>query len=228
MADDIFNRLPSHHPLNWKQKLIAGGLSVAGIIILFVGLGQFRKSIDLPFVYQATTNQNNSAVIDDNTETIALKQKDTDHDGLNDYDELSVYQTSPYLADSDSDGINDKIEIDKGENPNCPTGQKCGLVDAASTVIDTQQNQTTKTENPANNLDINNLVNPSNIENTAAAPTDNIDLKSTLPAEMAPADIREMLKQSGMSEDMLKNLTDEQLQAAYKQTLENMPNSPAN
>lgn len=55
-----------------------------------------------------------------------LKKTDTDEDGLTNYDELYVYTTSPYLADSDSDGINDQSEIKSGEDPNCPKGQTCG------------------------------------------------------------------------------------------------------
>ncbi len=68
-----------------------------------------------------------------------LKQKDTDHDGLSDYDELYVYHTSPYLADSDSDGIPDAIEVAQGTDPNCPQGKTCfqapndvGLASASS------------------------------------------------------------------------------------------------
>jgi len=44
---------------------------------------------------------------------------------LSDFDELYIYSTSPYLADSDSDGFSDKQEIDGGYDPNCPKGQNC-------------------------------------------------------------------------------------------------------
>lgn len=57
----------------------------------------------------------------------ASKSKDTDGDGLVDYDELYVYKTSPYIADSDSDGYTDQEEIFSGNNPNCPTGKTCGV-----------------------------------------------------------------------------------------------------
>ena len=36
---------------------------------------------------------------------------DTDHDGLSDYDEIFVHQTSPALADTDGDGLMDGFEI---------------------------------------------------------------------------------------------------------------------
>ncbi len=37
---------------------------------------------------------------------------DDDNDGLTDLDEVQIYGTNPYLADSDSDDINDKEELD--------------------------------------------------------------------------------------------------------------------
>ena len=58
-----------------------------------------------------------------------LQQKDTDGDGLSDYDELNTFDTSPYLADSDSDGISDKEEIDTGHDPNCPGSDNCFRTD---------------------------------------------------------------------------------------------------
>ena len=51
--------------------------------------------------------------------------RDTDKDGLNDFDESYVYLTSRYLADTDSDGLSDKAEVDKGTDPLCPEGQTC-------------------------------------------------------------------------------------------------------
>ncbi|MCA9359761.1 hypothetical protein KC850_01850 [Candidatus Kaiserbacteria bacterium] len=43
--------------------------------------------------------------------------KDTDGDGISDFDELNLYQTDPASPDTDNDGINDGIEIMKGFNP---------------------------------------------------------------------------------------------------------------
>lgn len=65
-------------------------------------------------------------------ELAASKTKDTDNDGIVDYDELYIYKTSPYLSDSDSDGYSDQQEIYSGNNPNCPTGKTCGFITSSA------------------------------------------------------------------------------------------------
>lgn len=65
----------------------------------------------------------------DNEELLAdLKTKDTDQDGLNDYQEIYQFHTSIFLADSDSDGFTDSEEVNSGNDPLCPTGEKCNLL----------------------------------------------------------------------------------------------------
>ncbi len=44
--------------------------------------------------------------------------KDSDMDGITDYDEFNLYQTNPFSADTDSDGYIDGAEITLGYNPN--------------------------------------------------------------------------------------------------------------
>ena len=46
-----------------------------------------------------------------NEVTYDLSQIDTDGDGLDDWDEITVYKTDPNLADTDGDGLNDGDEI---------------------------------------------------------------------------------------------------------------------
>ncbi len=45
------------------------------------------------------------------------KNKDTDGDGISDYDEKYIFQTSVYLTDTDGDGISDYDEVIAGSNP---------------------------------------------------------------------------------------------------------------
>ncbi len=43
--------------------------------------------------------------------------EDSDSDGISDYDEINIYKTDPFSADTDGDGFTDGIEIQGGYNP---------------------------------------------------------------------------------------------------------------
>ena len=66
-----------------------------------------------------TDNCAGDAFPDDSTEWVDADNdgqgdnadNDDDNDGLTDLDEVQIYGTNPYLADSDSDDINDKEEV---------------------------------------------------------------------------------------------------------------------
>lgn len=108
--------------LSKEQKIGVILLSVFSVFAIGLGILQIRNTMYAPF---ALNNKIPPLVRDDINTNEALMYRDTDKDGLNDFDELYVYATSPYLADTDSDGIADKIEVDKGTNPICPEGQSC-------------------------------------------------------------------------------------------------------
>lgn len=98
---------------------------VVGVISLGAGgwiIWQTIQSVQTPLDVNNVNITNTTAI----AELAKLKNKDTDGDGLSDYDELFVTHTSPYLSDSDSDGISDKAELLAGTDPNCPSGKSCG------------------------------------------------------------------------------------------------------
>ena len=43
--------------------------------------------------------------------------KDSDHDGLTDYEEIHIYHTNPYKKDTDGDGVSDGLEVKFRRNP---------------------------------------------------------------------------------------------------------------
>ena len=55
--------------------------------------------------------------------------KDFDQDGLTDSDEISVYNTSAYLSDTDGDGLKDKFELEHDFNPLNPDTDGNGIID---------------------------------------------------------------------------------------------------
>lgn len=99
------------------------------LLLLFaittVGLGflQLRNTIYSPFTQYFSKNTEETIELQD--DATRLQSIDTDRDGLSDYDEITFYQTSAYLPDTDSDGKNDKQEIDAKTNPLCAEGKLC-------------------------------------------------------------------------------------------------------
>ncbi len=114
---------------NRNPERVNLSVGLVAILALALGVWQIRTLIHLPFAVPASTNQsaaNLAAGSVEGADVQALQARDTDADGLSDYDELYVYHTSPYLKDSDSDGVDDKTEVTKGTDPTCPQGQTCG------------------------------------------------------------------------------------------------------
>jgi len=118
-------------PLSQEQK-------IAFVLLLFLGFGgvilgfkSFGSAIRRPFDLQIANYLNGEKFVSSSqkeaAELEASKSRDVDGDGLVDYDELYLYKTSPYLADSDSDGFDDKTEVFSGNDPTCPEGQPCGF-----------------------------------------------------------------------------------------------------
>lgn len=109
-----------------EQTQIA--LGVVALLALIFGFWQIKTSLSLPLDIPGGNIplESNKQNLDFGQDIAQLQQKDSDSDGLSDYDELYVYGTSPYLADTDSDGVDDKTEIEQGTDPNCAEGTDCG------------------------------------------------------------------------------------------------------
>ncbi|MEK7167278.1 MAG: thrombospondin type 3 repeat-containing protein [Patescibacteria group bacterium] len=179
---------------NKQKKIIAGGFIIFGILILFLGFTQIKNKIYKPFDYLYKNNTaKNISSSQQNTNLEELKNKDTDRDGLSDYDELYVYFTSPYLKDSDSDGISDKAEIEAKTDPNCPTGKTCDKTGIPQTPRTKQE-----TENNIINFD---------------------SFASSAPATLSTEQMRQILLQNGISQEQLNKVDDETLKKIYNETV---------
>lgn len=117
--------IPQQSRLSAAQKTGFVLLLVFGLMVVSLAFLQMRNAIYSPFVIRISEEDQEARELLEVDETTRLQQIDTDHDGLNDYEELFFYETSPYLPDTDSDGINDKEELDSGNNPLCPQGTTC-------------------------------------------------------------------------------------------------------
>lgn len=215
-----FNQKP---PLGKNQKIAAAVLAVFAIAVVFMWAAQFKKSISGPFSgdgEEAASGDQVSLQQDDSEES--LRAKDTDGDGLSDWDELYFYKTSPYLEDSDSDGFTDKQEIDNEKDPNCPVGRDCnsaGIVEGDADVVNP--------ESKADNSDsLNTLMDQLNVDQSmssgqsgAGAAEMPAELKAIFGSNMDVATLRQTLLQYGMKKEALDKISDEQLMQSYKEIL---------
>ena len=189
-----------------KEKLVIISLSVIGVVALTLGFIQFNRNLKDPFFglepigteeamrKLATQNINNESDI------LSLQGKDTDQDGLSDYNEIYIYRTSPYLSDSDSDGFSDKVEIESGNSPTCPVGKVC-------------EKETTPTPSDTN----------SNTNKNLNIPGSTLEDLSNISADT----LRQYLKQAGATDEMLASIDDATLTQLYLQAQSGENNSNA-
>ncbi len=134
-------------------------------------------------------------------ETVKLQQIDTDHDELNDYEELYNYNTSPYLPDTDGDKISDKTEINQGTNPLCPEGKVCAESEFGSGVA--------SSSTPASPL-FGNIGTPEDIlVGSQLNATTTLDQTSLLSLIQNPTQLREVILATGkISKEELNKIDD--------------------
>lgn len=82
-------------------------------LILIFGFGRIKKEIYAPFKQVSVAEEKLSS---EEINSIS-KTQDTDKDGISDFEERFVYQTSIYLSDTDSDGFGDQEEIAAKSDP---------------------------------------------------------------------------------------------------------------
>lgn len=112
-----------------EQRLGITMFGVCGLSALLFSGWYIREQIRAPFLTSRAKLEASRQFVSERDKELQregeLRTKDTDGDGLNDWDELNTYKTSPYVADSDSDGVSDSSEIALGQDPNCPKGRDC-------------------------------------------------------------------------------------------------------
>ncbi len=192
--DDPYSDPNNYQNTVKRRALIV--LVVFGFIILYFGVWYIAQQISVPFESVVSTNEESTSTNTTNEQVKSLRERDTDGDGLNDFDELNIYKTSPYIADSDSDGLDDNVEIADGTDPNCPEGQTCGRVVT-----------NTSNTNAADEL-FPDLV-------PAEAP----DTSTTDLSNLSVDELRKILKDAGASAEAVDKISDEDLLDTYQEVL---------
>ncbi len=185
-----------------EHRTVLVGLLLITVVLFVLGAVQIVRSIRAPFT--APTGAYKSGEQLRLEEIAALKARDTDGDGLSDYDELNIYLTSPYLPDTDSDGIPDGDEVRSGDDPNCPRGQACG---AAAAQVGPRS---------ASPADLR------NVPGVGMSPIGNPSFIGLTPdglSSMDASQVRSLLKGAGVPEDVMSQFTDEQIMTMFKDTL---------
>ena len=181
------------------QRLVAGFLVFIGVVALILGFVQTRQGINVGLAGSKSRVSESAFPAAEGEDVAALKAKDTDKDGLSDYEESRVTRTSPYIADSDSDGITDGEELKKGTDPNCPQGKTCAAQEPTS---------------PAS-ADLFSALKPPSTSPFAGSTGSSVQLG----ANASPAQLRAVLQQSGhIAPDLLAKISDEELLATWRAT----------
>ncbi len=169
--------------LTKEQKIGFSLLLVFAVVAVGLGFLQIRNNLYAPFALNNTIP--NTLKNDINTPD-ALRYRDTDHDELNDFDELYVYGTSPYLYDTFSYGMSDKQVITEGLAL-CPKGECTDATTASSAGV------------------------VSSTPVVATEPPEGLTPAAFAAALQDPAQIRAMLLQAGVAEADLKKVSDADL-----------------
>ncbi|MBT4941735.1 MAG: hypothetical protein HOJ25_01435 [Candidatus Magasanikbacteria bacterium] len=206
------------HTQSFTKEQKVGFLLLFVFAIFAVGLGalQIRNTIYAPFAFDDTPESPLANVVStEEQQTLRLKSIDTDNDGLYDYDEIYLYETSPYIEDTDSDGISDAREIETSTDPLCPKDKKCDRQDPVTSPTSDQ----TVTQDPTQQRLQGFLGN-----NTVMVPKEqqaSADQQVFEKLINDPTYLRNILIETGeVSYDKLSEISDEDLVASVKEAMQ--------
>ncbi|MFZ4632168.1 MAG: thrombospondin type 3 repeat-containing protein [Patescibacteria group bacterium] len=192
---DEIKTIESREGLPRQQKMAVVFLAISSVAIIVIWSLQVGSQINKPFKIPENPNKDVVAKVTD------AKLLDSDGDVLSDYDEAAIYKTSPYLEDSDSDGINDNVEIAQGSDPNCPTGKNCNSGESLPSLSETNISSTFNS-----------------ITLGAADATSGLAGVSS-PSDVTPAMLRQILLQNGYDQATVDKISDEDIMKSYNEAL---------
>ena len=197
-------RTGSGTKLSREQKAGFMFVIVCGLTALVLGGQYLWTHMAEPFSISYTGPRFLTGSEEDAARISEQKRLDTDFDTVSDYDELNIYKTSPYLEDSDSDGLTDYSEISTGQDPNCAPDAPCAAVNNEDIIL----------SNGPSSLDAESDKLTAREQALQAAMTELYGLP--------PAEIRNLLLQSGADQAQVEAMTDEEVIALYEGILETL------
>lgn len=200
---------PPQRPVFSREQKVGYTVVVGcGVIAVVLGFMYVGRHLNAPFQITYSGSQILTADEQEARQITAQKRSDTDGDTINDYDELYIYASSPYLTDTDSDGLSDDIEITSGGDPSCAIGDAC--------------------DDPMDDIDVGTGVSDE-YEAQAQAEVEDVEaalaeIKQSL-MNLSPQEIRTMLVESGATQAEVDALSDEDVAALYQQILSQLESS---
>jgi hypothetical protein len=175
-----------------------------GCVALLLGGFYLVRHISSPFFIEYSGEMYLSQEQQDAILMQSQQEKDTDSDGLTDYDELYKYGSSPYLMDTDGDGYTDQTEVLNNTSPVCAVGADCSqdIGDSSSDLFDD--------------------VLPDEQVDTSGTSLEDIQAAMH---ELTIDEIRSLLVEAGADEEQLAGISDEDLQAMFLEVMSDLEGS---
>lgn len=176
-------------------------LSILSVGILGLWFWQINYRLSSVF---GTPIENPKSLEEESVAFRELATVDTDTDGLTDIEERTIHNTSPYLADTDGDGISDYDEVRNGTDPLCAEGESCN-------------GEIVVPKSPQDLITIDPTLNTSP---TVASDDVETMMALMMTGQASAEQIRTlMLSAGGADADLINSLSDEEILASYRETL---------
>lgn len=205
MADErprIFVK-SQHDTLTSEQRAGFVIVAVTSVMALVVGVFYMARTLHKPFDISYTGPLFLSGSEKRALEVDQQKTKDTDSDGLTDYDELYIHRSSPYLKDTDGDGISDVAEVNLDETKSIigsPDGSDTPeIADGITDLFGAGFYVSTPGVDSINQA-------------TAGGQVEDL-------SKVTPGFLRDALRAQGATEEQLRYVTDQQLMERYLDAL---------
>jgi hypothetical protein len=214
MDEQRWPGVKERRPYSTEAKVAFTLLIFIGLLGAIFGLSSFSATLSRPFQIQLASYTGEKFLTlgeQEAAEIAKQKTSDSDNDGLTDYDELNIYRTSPYLADSDSDGFDDKQEIFSNHDPNCPEGKNCSSTYTLGEAESAGSNETSDFLSSVFGIDAERLKDQS-LESAE-------DVEAFF-SQMSSEEVRDLLISQGVPKETVDALTDEQIRSLLQTSID--------